>query len=1318
MNRHSASGIVSRARLLPGLVAVVVAVGWIIGMPSAARADGPTTFSNTTRIDIPAAGATDQQGVASPYPSAINVSGMTGVISDVTVSLNGLTHGAVNDLDVLVVGPGGSNLVVLSDVGDQHGANPPALVFATNATLTFSDSATGEVPRTPPNLVSGTYRPTNHGGGVDVFPDPAPAVQDNTTLGGAFAGRDPNGTWRLFVVDDTSGDLGQLAGGWSVTITTTALAQATTTALASSSASSFLGDPVTFTASVVAGQTSVTTGAVQFLDGTTNLGAPVALNSAGVAALTTSALSEGTHQIRATYVGTSDFLTSTTTLGHRVDRRTTVLGTMFCNDGPIAMPPAGAATPYPSNVFVSGVPGNITKVTATLRGVTHQASIDLDVMLSGPGNQNLFLLSDAGGNNNPVNNATITFDDDAPTTVPSPIVSGTFQPTRVNDEVADPFPAPAPTPSGSTSLSVFDGRSPNGTWSLWVVDDATGDTGSIAGGWCVTITSQVPSTTSLTSSANPSVYGDSVTFTATVASGADAVDDGAVQFSVGGAPLGAPVDVDAAGVATVTTSTLGVGSHTITAAYGGTATVAESSNTLTQVVNKVSSTTAVTSDGTPSVVGDPVTFTATVTSGGQPVDSGTIQFSDASGDLGAPVAVAADGTATFTTSALPVGSHTITATFSGTATTATSSGSTGQTVDATPTTTGLTSSLNPSDFGDPVTFTATVTSSGQPVDSGTIQFSDADGDLGSPVAVAADGTATFTTSALPVGTHTVTATFSGTATLAVSSDTLSQVVGQAESTTVVTSDGTPSVVGDPVTFTATVTSGGQPVDSGTVQFSDADGDLGSPVDVEADGTATFTTSALPVGSHTITATFSGTVTTATSSGSTDQTVNQVSTSVAVGTDGSPSTFGDEVTFTATVTTVPGGDPVTVGQVEFSVDGTVSATVDVDASGVATVTTDTLAVGTHTITAAYLGTTDYATSSGTVDQVVDAAPTATVLTSSLNPSTFGDSVTFTATVTSGGQPVSSGTVQFSDAGGDLGAPVDVEADGTATFTTSALPVGDHTITATFSGNATTATSSGSIDQTVDPLPPPVADAGGPYTVAEGESLTLDGSGSTSGVLAWDLNGDDDFGDAAGEGPTLTWADLEALGIDDGPATHEVRVRVTANGMEETSAVVVLTVTNTAPASVLTGGLTATVGEPFTIKVGAEDPSSADMEALFTYTVDWGDGSPVTSVVGPADPPVTHTYASAGTYQAVFTATDKDGGLGPGTEVSVVAKPAGSTDPDGPDDGDDGDGGSGGGGKGSGTGGLASTGPGNVLALAGLALSLVVGGGLLVGVRRRA
>ncbi|HWS58636.1 MAG TPA: PKD domain-containing protein, partial [Actinotalea sp.] len=255
----------------------------------------------------------------------------------------------------------------------------------------------------------------------------------------------------------------------------------------------------------------------------------------------------------------------------------------------------------------------------------------------------------------------------------------------------------------------------------------------------------------------------------------------------------------------------------------------------------------------------------------------------------------------------------------------------------------------------------------------------------------------------------------------------------------------------------------------------------------------------------------------------------------------------------------------------------------------------------------------------------------------------------------------GTVQLSDGATPLGT-VSLNAAGTATLTTSALSVGTHPITATFSGTATVAASSGSLTQLVEP----VADAGGPYLAAEGAGLTLDGSGSTPGATyAWDVNGDGDFTDATGLAPTLTWSDLEALGIDDGPASHTVVVQVTIDAQTSTSPATTLDVTNTAPEAVVTGSRAATVGQPFTVKVGAHDPSSADMAATFTYTVDWGDGSPVVTLTGPADPPVTHTYRTAGLFSASFTATDKDGGVSVTTVIEVRATapaPAPAAPPD--------------------------------------------------------
>ena len=169
------------------------------------------------------------------------------------------------------------------------------------------------------------------------------------------------------------------------------------------------------------------------------------------------------------------------------------------------------------------------------------------------------------------------------------------------------------------------------------------------------------SSTAVSSSQNPSTAGQSVTFTATVSSAqASATPGGSVEFFDGGASLGTGTMV--AGVASISTSGLGVGSHDITAQYGGDAIFATSTSpSLTQVVNPNTTTTVLVSSGSPSLFGVPVTFTATVSPS---TASGTVQFKDGAGDLGSPVDLAG-GVATFQTSSLSVGSHSITAVYGG-----------------------------------------------------------------------------------------------------------------------------------------------------------------------------------------------------------------------------------------------------------------------------------------------------------------------------------------------------------------------------------------------------------------------------------------------------------------------------------------------------------------------------------------------------------------------------------------------------------------------------------------------------------------------------
>jgi hypothetical protein len=195
------------------------------------------------------------------------------------------------------------------------------------------------------------------------------------------------------------------------------------------------------------------------------------------------------------------------------------------------------------------------------------------------------------------------------------------------------------------------------------------------------------------------------------------------------------------------------------------------------------------------------------------------------------------------------------------------------------------------------------------------------------------------------------------------------------------------------------------------------------------------------------------------------------TTTALTSSQNPSTFGQSVTFTATVT---GTNPT--GTVQFMDGASTLGSPAALSGGVATLTTSSLSAATHPITAVYSGdANNQGSTSNVVNQVVQApasTTTTTSLTSTLNPSTFGQSVTFAATVT-GSNPT--GTVQFMDGGTPLGAPVTL-AGATAQLTTAALSVGQHLITAVYSGDAgNLGSTSPIVTQQVLPVvaPPPVA-----------------------------------------------------------------------------------------------------------------------------------------------------------------------------------------------------------------------------------------------------
>lgn len=173
-------------------------------IPLGVETGGTTVHQNATSIVVPLA------GIGTPYPSAITVSGVTGTVTKVTVTLPDVSHTSPDDLDLLLVGPLGQKVILMSDAG---GGTDLA-----NATLTFDDAAPFALPDGP-GIASGTYKPTGYESG-EVFTPPAPGAPYGTALS-AFNGANPNGTWSLYVMDDDGLDQGTIAG-WSLSITTTA----------------------------------------------------------------------------------------------------------------------------------------------------------------------------------------------------------------------------------------------------------------------------------------------------------------------------------------------------------------------------------------------------------------------------------------------------------------------------------------------------------------------------------------------------------------------------------------------------------------------------------------------------------------------------------------------------------------------------------------------------------------------------------------------------------------------------------------------------------------------------------------------------------------------------------------------------------------------------------------------------------------------------------------------------------------------------------------------------------------------------------------
>ncbi len=567
-----------------------------------------------------------------------------------------------------------------------------------------------------------------------------------------------------------------------------------------------------------------------------------------------------------------------------------------------------------------------------------------------------------------------------------------------------------------------------------------------------------------------------------------------VSITIGTLTHSATVGASGSFAASFSMSGLATGNYPIQYNYNGNTYLGASTDHSTSLtLQNAGTTTMLSSSALTADYGTPVTFTATVT-GPNGTPTGTVTFLDGGNALGAPVTLTA-GVATFHTSSLAVGAHSITASYASDSPSFTASTSTAitETINKL---TPLFSNLTPSQSIAPGTATVTLggkIAAGSAIPAGTVSIS-LNGVITTPT-IGGDGSfaATFDTSSLAAGNYPITYAYTASGNFNGATDSSTTLtVKSGSTTTTLTSSALTVNYGTQVTFTATVTSqNGTP--TGTVTFLDGSNALGAPATLTA-GVATFQTSSLAVGAHSITASYASASPnfTASTSAPITETINKLTPLFSNLTPSQTITAG-----TATVTLggkIAAGSAIPNGTASISLNGVIKTpTIGVDGGFSATFDTSTLAAGNYPIAYAYSASGNFngATDNSTT-LTVKSGSTTTAVSSSALTADYGTQVTFTATVSSqNGTPT--GTVTFLDGSNALGAPVTLIA-GTATFPTSSLAVGAHSITASYASASPsfTASTSAPITETINKLTPLFSNLTPSQTITAGTAtVTLGG-----------------------------------------------------------------------------------------------------------------------------------------------------------------------------------------------------------------------------------
>lgn len=779
----------------------------------------------------------------------------------------------------------GSQSLKFSYSGDTNWTSntytPPAIRVTGTTGLTMSYRGSTTVTSGSPIAITGTLN-TNQTG---VAPTGTVTLLDNGTAMGT-ATLSGNSPFALSITANTltqpfpagsnvlslnySGDA-NWAASTSSTETLTVNAS-TSTVLTSNLPSTLLaltGAPVQITATVtLEGSSTQPTGTVQFYDETTPIGAPVTLSTGGEASYTSTTFTVGNHSVTAKYSGGSSYPTTTSlplafTVNNPPGTTSTILvtnwpptilaGQAFTQQVSLQESPAEAGPSPTGTISVTSggatigsgiVPSNCTSpcsVPVKFSPLSAGTVLAVNIRYSGDTNWQASSLAstlttvELGTPDvvNPLN------------CVPSQVNMGEAITCQAQMQWAWTYPVSGPTGSvelldngQSIASQILASQSGNNgdyrfsfeinttsqplsagsqVFSLYYQGDSSWQ-GFTSTSTPVSVASNVPGFTLMSNLGTYSsvVQGTPVTFTATgTAVNGLLTPTGNVQFYIDGAAAGGPVTMTN-GVATYTTSSLSAGSHTATASYSGNSLYsATTTNGTVVVVPQGSDTLAMTLGGPTTLpLGTPVTVSGTLTVGALgPTPTGSVALMDGATSI---AATTLSGKSPFVLSfnvntasePLAVGSHSFSLKYAGTTQWAASASSTATvTVSQAATTTAVTSSAATANAGASVTFTATVTSTvTSPASTGTVQFYDGTTALGSALAVA-NGTATYTTTSLTGGTHSITAVYSGDANFATSTSPVFTENIQGITLTGTAITGTVSAGGS-ASYTLTVTSEG------------------------------------------------------------------------------------------------------------------------------------------------------------------------------------------------------------------------------------------------------------------------------------------------------------------------------------------------------------------------------------------------------------------------------------------------------------------------------------------------------------------------------